>query len=60
VPVQKLRNIEEQPPSPVRSPADNLRAALELARLCRWLSRSATPPGVQRFASMAEAQAGRR
>jgi hypothetical protein len=59
--VRRLRTIDEAAP-PVAIPLDgrNLRSAIELSELCLRL-RPVTPPrGVQRFASIEDAQEHRR
>ena len=61
MPVRKFRSIEEMRDAPPAPPlrAENLRAALELSELARWLHPWHLPHGVRKFRSVAEAHAWR-
>lgn len=63
MPVRKFRSVEEMtPPEEPRpsSPAENLRAAIELSRTCISLSGRRPRPGVWRHRSIDEANEARR
>ncbi|MEX0658922.1 MAG: hypothetical protein WD080_07285 [Egibacteraceae bacterium] len=61
VPVERYRSVEEVPPPPASDdPATNLRRVLAVSDLCVRLARTEAVRGVQRFATITEANASPR
>lgn len=58
VPVERYRSVEDMPPAAARDdPAVNLRRVLAISHLCVRLARTEAVRGLQRFATIAEANA---